>query len=196
MIKINLLKNRLDAQLDQEFGAVDSGSGDGKVIIARNLVVMFSLMAALITYEKININALEKVRQQVSAQENALANEVAEKEEQVAALGELEVESRGMKERHDALKELGQLRLREIKFLDFLQAIIPDRVWFKQLQYDKGRLVIDGLTLQDEDLNQFLRKLQSSSIFSEVILRKSSKIKETGKDLLSFEVMCSLEKAK
>lgn len=194
MIKINLLKNRLDAQLDQDFSSEVTTSDRRVVRLIFNLIFIFGFVVALIVYEQTQLNALSLLNNQLVADENNLASEVSLKEQEVASLGELEVQSRGMTERRNALKDLGQRRLREIKFLEFLQSVLPERVWFSSLTYDGKSLIIVGIAVQDEDLSKFLRQIENSSIFSEVILRKSAKLKEEGEDILSFEVLCSLER--
>jgi Tfp pilus assembly protein PilN len=91
------------------------------------------------------------------------------------------------------MKALSRTRLRELKALDFLQTMIPERVWLNSLDYIDEKFRLKGLALTDDDLTDLIQALDKSSFFSEVVLLQAKETTSRDGTLKNFELTTTIE---
>ncbi|MCB0414992.1 MAG: PilN domain-containing protein [Bdellovibrionales bacterium] len=195
MIKVNLLKTKVETGAHtvvdgetQDYTGFENFE-DGPVVdqsdaIAKMLLMLLSV-AILIGYEWYGIGEKEKQLKIVSAQ-------VAQKQNELNSLGgqniestQLKTEIEEIKAKLDILDSLSKKRLKELKALDYLQSVIPDGVWMSNIQYNGRTSLLEGYSVTETDLDNFIRSLEKSTYFLNVerlssITQTSSKVSATG----------------
>lgn len=99
-----------------------------------------------------------------------------------------------MEARISALEKISKDRQREIRVLDLLQTVIPEKAWLTRVQINPGRVNIQGLALSDFEVSQFLEALTKSVFLMDVNLVSSSESLQDGVSLKKFEISCLLER--
>lgn len=92
------------------------------------------------------------------------------------------------------LDKLSKDRLREIKVVDLVQQIIPEKVWLSRLEIGNGRMVLSGMAMSDFDISSFMEALAKSVHFVDVNLVSSVENYFDGLNLKKFEIVCIMEK--
>ncbi|ASD64636.1 PilN domain-containing protein [Bdellovibrio bacteriovorus] len=100
-----------------------------------------------------------------------------------------------MEARISALEKISKDRQREIRVLDLLQTVIPEKAWLTRVQVNPTRVNIQGLALSDFEVSQFLEALTKSVFLMDVNLVSSSETVTDGVSLKKFEISCLLERA-
>ncbi len=196
MIRVNLLRGRVsarqaDATLSTSMASV--GGGDSRTSLLVNMTLLLGIVGALYFYEFWGLVGLEVTYQN----KNNLLNVSREKLEKLKKNADKAKEAQkrvsSLEEKMNILKELAKSRLLELKALDYLQTIIPDRVWFTRLNYVNKKFSFEGVALSDNDFNLFLSRLEEGGVFQKIVpvrLIESSLGSGKGK---SFTVTCILE---
>jgi len=205
MIKVNLLKNRAEGTSNKAAGATstefnyessyDIGTSEGtsstKQIINKVLVIVLAV-AGLMVYESYNIDSLTGQLRGLQAQNTKLTNELNEKKPIAEKAKALQKEIQELEVRIKAIKDLSKIRLREIRSVDYIQNVIPERVWLTEMSFKEESLRILGGALADDQLNRFLESLESKSYFKNVILLKSIEEKSKEGTIKRFEISATL----
>lgn len=194
MIRVNLLKTKVGGKPggvaeESTFAATSFGSppeGSGSPVV--KLVVLFLFAGGLYGYETMNINDLSEQRNQLSSQANALMAEINQKKAEADAAAKLEAEITEMQKKMELMTNLSKYRTRELKALDYLQTIIPEKVWLKAIDCQKEMVQMQGYAVSDEDLTEFLRRLEARSYFQEIILSQATEEKTKDGTVKSFEI--------
>jgi Tfp pilus assembly protein PilN len=105
---------------------------------------------------------------------------------------EMQKEIKELEERIVLIKNLSKVRLREIKAIDYLQNVIPDKVWFSELDFKDTVFQAKGYSVSDEALNKFIEGLEGKSFFRNVILMQSIDQKTKSGTIKSFTFSSSL----
>lgn len=196
MIRINLGRTRIQNvdSLESAYQAPSSSSGDSSPVgILIKLIAIFIGLLALNFYEGSNLEKLNAQVAQVNQQLMTLQTTLEQKNQELASLGSLQDDSKVLQDKMALLKGLSQLRLREVKSLDYLQTIIPPRVWLTTLNIDKDQYVFKGRSKDEAAVSLFVEKLEDGGYFSDVVLIQDSPIVEQGVDLREFEVLARSE---
>jgi len=182
MIKFNLLRDRAakaakgtetEINYDTTFETKVGGDSTGSRDMLTKIVVLALLTGVLMMYESYNIGELRTKVAQGNAEKKRVETELAQKKPIEAKARELQKQIQDIETRIKAIKDLSKVRLREIKAIDYLQNIIPEKLWFTLLEFDGNSLKIEGGTTSDDQLNRFLDDMESKSIFKNVILLRS-----------------------
>jgi hypothetical protein len=196
LIKINLSRTRIQegemASSHLETPSSVGGQGGASAILVR-LVLMFGGVFALNYYESTNI---ERLTNELSVENQAVATlqqTLSEKQAELQSFDSSEQESKALQDKISLLKNLSQLRLREVKSLDFIQTILPVRVWLTALSIEKEKFVIKGGARDVTGVSSFVAKLEDGGYFSDVVLIKDSPIQKDGIEMREFEVVARSE---
>lgn len=201
MIKVNLLKNRGSVaenttQMDFEMTVQASdklGLGTGTSSDSLLKIVILLIPALLLYgYEKYNISQLEEKRTSISMRLQSLTSEIDSNKPVVQKAKEMQKEIKELEERIILIKNLSKVRLREIKAIDYLQNVIPDKVWFSELDFKDTNFEAKGFSVSDEALNRFIEGLEGKSFFRNVILRQSVDQKTKTGTIKSFHFSSQL----
>ena len=185
MIKVNLLKNRgtnataatqadFQTSFETSFDSTSSGSSgstEGSPLAKIFIILLPTIL--LYAYETYNIddlktranNEIQKLSTiEIEVRQNASTAELAKK---------LQDEINSLEDRVKKIKDISKVRLREIRIVDYIQNIIPDRVWLQSLNLVDGKAQINGSSLSDDQLNRFMESLEKKNYFKSVILLRA-----------------------
>lgn len=201
MIKINLASNTVSAgggSIGASLGiSSDSfmGADEIRKEALKRLVLLLIGPLALYIYE--NQNVPGKVAELNS--KNQILAELqtynAKAADSVAEIKKFKEDEALMEARISALEKISKDRQREIRVLDLLQTVIPEKAWLTRIQVNPTRVNIQGLALSDFEVSQFLEALTKSVFLMDVNLVSSSETVTDGVSLKKFEISCLLERA-
>jgi hypothetical protein len=179
LIKVNLNRSRVDGDTQRGDGSVGGGTatatalaGDGlnsRDMVVK-LVVMFVGVAALTLYERQNLDDLSARLASVNANLNKVKADVSQKQVELAQLKDIEPKAQELNDKLKVLREFSKQRLAQLQNLDFVQSVIPDKVWLRAVKFDGKRYQINGNAIETSDLSEFVSKLETSSYFQDVII--------------------------
>jgi Tfp pilus assembly protein PilN len=188
MIKVNLLVNKArEANQAGAEGGVRIGSGGGAAKAAggqRDAVVkallVIGAVGLLYGYENYHVEQLKVlsaqallIRDQKLAEKNALEQENKKYLKHQQTVKEMDEKLR-------ILGDIAKRRLGILKALDQLQNFIPQRVWLQSFRYGGSQasggagevdqsVEIRGAASSQEDLDQFLERLEASQVFADIV---------------------------
>jgi len=172
MIRINLNRTKVSGGLEGEEVVADLGD-DNKLNMREvgvKFFVMFIGIFALMILEKQNIDNLHQELARAQAELSGLREQVTAKEAELAKLKDIEPLAAGLNEKLKALREYSKERITELQSLDFMQSIIPERVWIRGIHFDNDRYQVVGNSVETVDLTDFVKKLENSAYFKDVIV--------------------------
>jgi type IV pilus assembly protein PilN len=112
-----------------------------------------------------------------SAQLSNLANElpVIRKEVEVLngkvkELGNLEAKLKELKSKHKVIEDLRGQKTGPTLVMDSLAAATPSSLWLVELKQSGGRLIMNGLAMDNQSVAEFIRSLSQSGHFKDVEL--------------------------
>lgn len=196
MIKINLGKTRIqDGEgLESAYGHQAEAGGQSPIVqILVKLLVISIGVIALNFYEKSNLESLGQQIGQLSQERSRLEVLLNQKNEELSGLGTIQEDSKTLNDKMKLLKELSQLRLREVKSLDYLQTITPPRLWLTSLGINKDRYIFRGRARESSAVSAFVGKLEDGGYFSDVVLVKDSEMTSERFNVRDFEVVARSE---
>ncbi|PIE70859.1 MAG: hypothetical protein CSA22_05535 [Deltaproteobacteria bacterium] len=101
-----------------------------------------------------------------------------------------------LNKRVDAIDTLKSRRSEAVVLLDTMtEMIIKDRMWLTDLSFKDNKVMLNGNSLDEITVADFMTRLERSSIFSEVFLRsikkRSIKTSQGDIEIKSFSVDCN-----
>lgn len=195
MIRINLGRTRIQNIEELESGLPEQPVGGQNSMVQNLLKVAVILIGvvALHFYESGNLDQLSLQVAQVSQELQSMQMTLDQKNQELASMGSLEQESKVLQDKMKLLKKLSQLRLREVKSLDYLQTVIPPRIWLTSLKIDQSSYVLRGRSQDEPSITLFVDKLEDGGYFSDVILIQDSPVEERNAELRAFEIVARSE---
>lgn len=163
------------------------------VSILIKVLVLVGGVIALNFYEKSALESLRAQLQQVNAQQSQLQSQLDQKNSELQTLGSVQTDSKVLEDKMKLLKNLSRLRLREVKSLDFIQSIVPARVWLTQMNINKDSYIIKGRSRDATSVSMFVNRLEDGGYFSDVVLTKDNELRERGYELRDFEIIARSE---
>ncbi|MBV2167465.1 MAG: PilN domain-containing protein [Bdellovibrio sp.] len=160
----------------------------------KRLVLLLVGPLALYIYENQNIPA--KVAD-LNAKNQVLTELQSYNSKQAASVAEIKKfkEDEALIEaRISALEKIAKDRQREIRVMELLQTVIPEKAWLTRVQISPEKVNIQGLALSDYEVSTFLEALTKSAFLMDVILLNSSEVVQDGVTLKKFEISCLLER--
>ena len=186
MIRVNLLKNRVNEQPTQ-MTSVSASVGEAREAAVK-IAFLVLATAVLMIVEGQNIRKLNDDVVRVQAQISELEAQAAAKAQEAEGVKDIEKQARELEDKLKILKLLSRLRLREVKTLDFMQSSVPEKVWLKSIKYaaentsvEEGRFEFVGHAVATEDLSEFVKRLEDSAYLVEVIVVKNQEMPVTGR---------------
>jgi type IV pilus assembly protein PilN len=99
----------------------------------------------------------------------------------------------GLEDKLDVIKSLENARSGPVRMFDELAAQIPERVWLTRMKTKAGRLILEGNSLDNGVVADFLRALNKSEYFANVDLVKTGGTAPmNGIRLVRFEISANL----
>lgn len=91
------------------------------------------------------------------------------------------------------VSSLEEKRMEQLVLLEELaEKVVPERMWLERMKSDSAHVTIKGVAFDNPTIADFMRNLETSSLFSNIDLKRSKvqKFKE-GISLKSFELLCT-----
>lgn len=201
MIKINLASTSAMSG-SASLGGSLGGSGDVFLLAPdqarkealKRIVLLIVGPLALFIYESNNIpgkmtllNERNQTLQDLQTYNEKAADSVAE-------IKKFKEDEALIEARISALEKISKDRQREIRVLDLLQTIIPEKAWLTRVQINPDRVNIQGVAMSDFEVSTFLEALSKSVFLLDVNLLNSNEINQEGVMLKKFEISCLLER--
>ncbi|UOF02934.1 PilN domain-containing protein [Bdellovibrio reynosensis] len=201
MIKINLASNAaisagspISANLGISSDTFLAPDEVRKEALKRLIVILMGPLGFFI-YENQNVPAkiaeLNAKQQMLAELQNYNSRQAAS----VAEIKKFKEDEALIEARISALEKIAKDRQREIRVLDLLQTVIPEKAWLTRIQVNPDKVNVQGLALSDFEVSQFLEALTKSVFLMDVNLVSSSEITQEGVVLKKFEISCVLERA-
>ena len=205
-MKVNLLKTRVKSdpieQTSTGFGktvldnSINLKSGslsaeDNKAVLT-NLLLMSIFSIGIYYYQGYATKKIKQDRKKLTKQVSVLSKSLKQKELKAKEVAKYKVEGDDFKRKITAIKELSKMRLIELKALDYIQNIIPEKLWFTDVKYGESTFVIKGSAIEDNALSEFLKELESSSFFEEILIIQAKEIKDDTGSKVVFEIQTKL----
>lgn len=191
MIEVNLLKgNAVTSGFDVKALADE---GDQKTAVLKILVALLPVVGLYVYEGQVKEgkqNEFSRLQQQttdVRARMEGLGNalELVER---------YKLEKKKLKDQIAVIRRLSRERLREVRALDALQSLVPQKAWLTNFEIDGTKVKIEGLALSDAAVTDFVEGLEESLFFDEVILGSTVEEKTSAGPLRKYELSCSLGK--
>ncbi|HEY1080485.1 MAG TPA: PilN domain-containing protein [Bdellovibrio sp.] len=204
MIKINLApalaQGATSSSNSSAFGSSSSmsdvfvGPEETRKEALKRLLILLLGPLALFAYENQNVPAKYA---ELAAKRQVLVELQAYNAKQAASVAEIKKfkeDEATIEKRISALEKISKDRQREIRVMDLLQVIIPEKAWLSRVQVSPERVNVQGYALSDMDVSTFLEGLTRSAFLMDVNLVSSSEISQDGIMLKKFEISCLLER--
>lgn len=173
MIKVNLNRSRVPTGADDAAAAAIAAPIEGdtdpkELAIKIILIVIFTL--GLWVVEKQNIDQLSAQLSTINGQLNKVRQDVQAKSNELAQLKDIEPQAQALNEKLRILREFSKQRLENLQSLDYLQSVIPERVWLNSIDFQNKRYKMMGNAMDTIDLTEFVNKLEGSAYYQDVIV--------------------------
>jgi type IV pilus assembly protein PilN len=177
-----------------ESGEIVDVSEDSKRAGLVRLLIIMIFPTFLFMFEQINIPpkrsrlaALNSQLADLQAYNGKAANSVVE-------IKKFKDDKQKLQSQLAIIETLSKSRIRDIKVLEAIQGMIPQKAWLVQLQMDQNKVVLAGRAVNDSDVSGFLDALSKSIFFTNVNLDSSVEERSEYGPVRKFEITCSLEK--
>ena len=186
-MKIDLRKSRstmVDHEtLDNEF-VFDNEKNIFAFLSKIDLKVLFSTFLrlvlcgvgtiALMQVERRNIEKLNIQKQSAHNEYNQLKGVMEDLKKQVEGFASLKERSKEFTNKLGIMEGMVQKRLKVIRGLDQIQDVIPKNIWLERVNFNGDHLVLEGFSMTNRQVQGFIESMESTNIFSRVVLDKLS----------------------
>jgi Tfp pilus assembly protein PilN len=199
MIRVNLLKN-LGSSVSTSAGAnfnltglsiSPMGSADQNELIKLAVIKVLAMLALVFVlkgYEFYNLANLKGQVAQTQAEAEAVKKKIASFGDVAQSIQKFTEQETQIEKRLGVIRDIAKNRLREVKTLDNLQSMIPNRTWIKQLILDNGKVSLSGYSDSEQDVTDLMKNISSSALFSSVYPKSNSLEEKAGSSLRHFEL--------
>jgi Tfp pilus assembly protein PilN len=200
MIKVNLLRDATNVGIKKE-GTFNTKISDGTRIesgmnnkdlamkIGALAVPVLISMAALHFVENSKKGDLEILKAQTAKK----GNEVKALATEIEAVGNFKKEKERLQVQIDTIKTLSRERLRNVKALEALQSLMPEKTWLSSLKITDNKVEFEGYAADDKDVADLMAALEENIYFSNVRLIKTSEQENKNGVVKQFMVESSME---
>ncbi|MFI5371758.1 MAG: PilN domain-containing protein [Candidatus Eisenbacteria bacterium] len=184
MIRINLLPREDKAQRK---GGPSISFKAGELVVPIGVVAAALLvMMGTALSQNARIGGLQKSIDQVDAESRALAPQIARVNRLAQERAELDL-------RLGIISKLEKGRTQDVRMMDELARTVPDYLWLTAAVQDGGdHLNIDGVTLSNLVVSDFMSRLERSPMFANVELGVAERGKVGDHEVVKFRVSCQV----
>jgi Tfp pilus assembly protein PilN len=191
VIKVNLLQSYAGPTSVSPTGTVVPGqtgqpiggssiSGKDQAEAALKVGMLFVPLILLISFEFYNTGELQRKEAQINAELAAAKSKTDTLKPQVEAVKKFQENKKELEVKINAIRTISKERLKNVKALDALQAIMPPKAWLTELTIKDTLVTLKGLAVEDVDVSQLMAGLEESVYFANVTLKsvESERTKE------------------
>jgi type IV pilus assembly protein PilN len=182
MIRINLLPREDKAQRQV---AINFKAGD--LVIPGVLMVLTTLIVTA-TFLSQHARAVSLVHSiaEVDAQSRALAPQIERVNRLAQERAELDL-------RLGIIAKLEKGRTQSVRLMDELARCLPDHLWLTSATQDGGgALNVEGITLSNLVVSDFISRLERSPLFANVELEFAERAAVTDREVVKFRLTCQV----
>ncbi len=197
MIRINLVSSSAPSAGGIVFdGTTPSLSEESEVQKQGLIRLVLMLMGpiALYFYQQSVLPDLLRQRSTLQSEIAEMRDFNTKAERSVAEVKKFKEDEQRIQSRISYLDQIAKNRTRDIKILELLQQVIPEKAWLNRLEMNRGRLTIGGMAMTDFDVSSFMEALAKSVYFLDVNLVRSNEAVFDGLNLKDFEISCTVER--
>lgn len=143
------------------------------VPIAVGFVVSFTLD----TYKEDEMKKIEMAFTQVNDEKTRLQTDLEKFKVYESIKKQLDGDEQAIKSKLDVIRKLMASKGGALKVILGIANVLPSDAWIKDLQYEGTAITIKGACLEYAQLSDFMRGLNESTLFSDVQLKSSEKLK-------------------
>jgi type IV pilus assembly protein PilN len=181
MIKINLLRNLGSGAVVGTSVQTDMPlSQEAQKQFAYRFGVICLAVGALILYEKIQLSVQQGEIDAVTTKINSVRAEKEKYGDAAPIVQKYNEQKVKLDAQIKILEGLTENRLREVKLLDTIQSVLPQKAWLDELSMDQGKVMMKGFVPDDQGVSSLYSALETNVLFSNV------KVKSEAMDLPSI----------
>lgn len=183
---------------DFEESEIEVGPTNTTAVVLK-LVMIFGAVGGLKYHETINIPKLQTELADQSQKLEELTNYNNKASAAVAEIKKLQELKALIEKQIDSLDGLSKVRVKYVRALDLIQSNLPDKMWFVGLKSNDNVLEINGISMSETEISQFLDVMGRSVYFSDVSMLSSEDLGQKdgdGKKLKRFTLNFVLEGGK
>lgn len=173
MIKVNLLRNLSGTAVAAPgtfSGAMPMGGGvtasqDVQKQALARLAVIAGAVLLVIFYEKTELSAKQQLVTEKQSELSRVKAEIAKFGDAAPMVEKYNQEKEKLDRQISVLEGLTANRLREVKLLDAIQSIMPQKAWLDQLEVVQGKGRMTGYADTDDTANMIYQQLQANVLF-------------------------------
>ena len=161
-----------------------------KEIVKGQLAVLgVTLLIALLVCGGLYMSLSSKISDEKAliAQKEA---EIASLKKKIGEVAQFKKRQQELREKLDILDKLSDGKTGPVRLLDELSLAIPDKMWVVSYSESNGNIVMSGVSLTEETVAQFMRKLETSDYYQNVELRVVEQTRNNDNVLHKFEISC------
>lgn len=186
MIRINLLRTMGVSGVGTNIGTSASSGGDIiSVDVRRQAAIKVAIILLFPTlmfiWEKLRLNSLQSDQVQIQQKVTAVEAERASFGSTAPRVAKANKLKEKMTKEIKIIRELARNRLREVKALDQLQTILPDKTWISAIKIEGSKITLDGYALNESAITELMTALNTNAFFSGV--QPKGQVQETNKIL-------------
>ncbi|UYL08965.1 PilN domain-containing protein [Bdellovibrio sp. SKB1291214] len=199
MIKINLASTKSSpASSGIQFGEISTEdsfvSEEARKEALKRIVVILIPAICLYAYQEQHVPELQSRLGSLQATLSELENYNSKQAASVAEIKKFKEDEAVIEARISALDKISRDRSREIRVIDLMQQVIPEKAWLTKVSLTPERINIQGLGMSDFEVSQFLEALTKSVFLMDVNLVSSTEVTVDNMILKKFEISAVLER--
>jgi len=178
MIRINLLPVKA-AQKKEKL--------KGQLFAALAAVVVTLVLCALAYMQLLSWvqNAKDSVEQK--------KNEIVQLNKTIGEVDAFKKRQAELQGKLDVLDKLDKSRRGPVMVLDELYKALPEKLWLESFKESGGKITLAGFATNEETVAVFMRNLEVSSQFEQVVLGGVQQMDKEGVKLHKFDLTCQVE---
>jgi len=181
MVRINLLPP--EERIDRNKAALERIRDNAHYLIAMTAVLAFAILGSI---QEISIRTVAARIQELESESNAVRP-------QLAKVRKLEAEKKELVKRLKLIQTLDRGRLFRVKLLDAINRKVPEYMWLTKISETGGSsMTIEGVTFSNLVIAEFMNRLESSLLFSNVDLEVAQRGTIEDQHVVQFTLNCSI----
>src|SRR5262245_1241665 len=155
--------------------------------------VIVATIIGCIVWTAYNSNVASQRRDQIAERRK----ELQQLDKIIGEVNEFTAKKKELEEKLGIIEQLKKGKTGPVKALDDLATEIPNRVWLVKIDEKGGNMTLEGMAIDHEDVSAFMKALQKSKYFSNIVLSYSKEKKDptANSSMYEFKISCSVNYA-
>src|SRR5262245_64695039 len=153
--------------------------------------VIVATIIGCIVWTAYNSNVAAQKRDQIAERRK----ELTQLDKIIGEVNEFTAKKKELEEKLQIIDQLKKGKTGPVRALDDLATEIPNRVWLTKLDEKDSLVHLEGTAVDHEDVSAFMKALQKSKYFSNIVLSYSKEKAADGSKLYEFRLSCTVNYA-